>query len=59
METLTKKLLEKSRDLIYGAKVMVYVMRSTDPAKQDKISRMRALADELQGLFDEITKGIL
>lgn len=59
MESLTKEMLEKSRDQIYGAKVMVCVMRSTDPDKQKKIERMREIADELQRLFDEITEGIL
>lgn len=59
MEPLTREKLEKLRDNIYGTKLWVYTMRSTDPLKEAKIDRMKELADELQRLFDEITKGIL
>ncbi len=59
MESLTREKLEQLRDTIYGTKLLVYTLGSTDPAKKEKIERMRELADELQRFFDEITKGIL
>ena len=48
---------EKFREFIHGTYLCCQIVRSSNPAKQEKIERMRELAEELKRLFDEVVEG--